>query len=220
MHLAAVAAVTPLDCGLTPTGRPKKGRLNARTLAAYALAMNAVQERYRQVAAGFDAVVRAVGRDSWHAQSPCEGWNARDVVAHVVEGHRGVIARVRGGQSKPMGAGEDPAKAWEDASSAMGAITADAEALEREIEGPVGRMPAEQVIGRFVTMDLLVHTWDLARAVGADERLDEAAVRHAYEGLKPVDTMIRQPNVFGPKLEPPEGADLQTEFLYFLGRRA
>jgi hypothetical protein len=69
-------------------------------------------------------------------------------------------------------------------------------------------------------MDVLVHTWDLARAVGADERLDEGSVRHAYEVLKPMDAVIRQPNVFGPKLESPPGADLQTEFLYFLGRRA
>jgi hypothetical protein len=69
-------------------------------------------------------------------------------------------------------------------------------------------------------MDLLVHTWDLARAVRADERLDEDSVSRAYEALKPMDAMIRQPNVFGPKLEPPLGADLQTEFLYFLGSRA
>lgn len=61
---------------------------------------------------------------------------------------------------------------------------------------------------------------DVARTVGANERLDEDSVRHAYEALKPMDAMIRQPNVFGPKLEPPPGADLQTEFLYFLGRRA
>jgi hypothetical protein len=69
-------------------------------------------------------------------------------------------------------------------------------------------------------MDLLVHTWDLARAVGADEHLDEDSVRDAYETLKPMDAMIRQPKVFGPKLEPPLDADQQREFLYFLGRRA
>ena len=52
-------------------------------------------------------------------------------------------------------------------------------------------------------MDALVHTWYLACTVGADERLDEDSVRQAYEVLKPMDAMIRQPNVFGPKLEPP-----------------
>lgn len=56
-----------------------------------------------------------------------------------------------------------------------------------------------------MTMDLLVHTWDLARAMGADERLDEEIVREAFEALKPMDAMIRQPNVCGPRLEAAPG---------------
>ena len=182
--------------------------------------MTDVQNRYRQVSSGFTAAVSAVTPDKWEAQSPCEQWRARDVVAHVVQGHRGVIAGVKGGESKPLGADEDPRQAWEEASRAIDEITADPEVLAQEIDGPVGKMPAGEIIGRFMTMDVLVHTWDLARAVGADDRLDEASVRNAYEALKPMDAMIRQPNVFGPKLEPPPGADVQTEFLYFLGRRA
>jgi uncharacterized protein (TIGR03086 family) len=182
--------------------------------------MTEVHDSYRVVSNGFDAAVRAVTPDKWETQSPCEQWRARDVVAHVVEGHRGVIAGVRGGGPEPMDADEDPRQAWEKASRAMAEITADADALAKEIDGPTGKMPAGQIIGQFVTMDLLVHTWDLARTVGADERLDEESVGRAYEALKPMDAMIRQPNVFGPKLEPPPGTDLQTEFLYFLGRRA
>lgn len=182
--------------------------------------MTDVQDRYRPVSNGFDATVRAVTPDRWEAQSPCEQWRARDVVAHVVANHRGVIAEVRGGESKPLGADEDPVEAWEEASRTIDEITADPEVLAKEINGPRGRMPAEQIIDQFVTMDMLVHTWDLARAVGADEHLDEGSVRRAYEAVKPMDAMIRQPYVFGPKLDPPPGANLQTEFLYFLGRRA
>jgi uncharacterized protein (TIGR03086 family) len=182
--------------------------------------MTEVQDVYRRVSKGFDAAVRAATPDKWGAQSPCELWQARDVVAHVVAGHRGVIAGVRGGESVPLAATEDPVRAWEEASRALGAITADPQALAKEIDGPLGKMPASQVIGQFVAMDMLVHTWDLARAVGADERLDEDFVRRSYEILKPMDAMIRQPGRFGPKLEPPPNADLQTEFLYFLGRRA
>ncbi len=179
-----------------------------------------IQDRYRLVSGGFDAAVRTVSPDQWGTQSPCEQWTARDVVAHVVEGHRGVIAGVRGGKSEPLGVDEDPKQAWEDASGAIGEITGDPEALAKEMDGPTGKMPAGQIIGQFVTMDVLVHTWDLARTVGADEHLDEDSVRRAYETLKPLDAMIRQPKVFGPKLEPPKGADVQAEFLYFLGRRA
>jgi uncharacterized protein (TIGR03086 family) len=138
----------------------------------------------------------------------------------VVENHRGVIASVRGGESKPLGADEDPRQAWEDASREVSEITGDPEEAATEMDGPTGKMPAGQIIGQFVTMDVLVHTWDLARTIGADERLDEGCVSQAYEALKPMDAMIRQPSVFGPKLEPPEGADVQTELLCFLGRQA
>jgi uncharacterized protein (TIGR03086 family) len=182
--------------------------------------MTPVQDSYRLVSSGFDAAVVAVSPDEWEAQSPCEQWTARDVVAHIVEGHRSVIAGVRGEEAEPLGADEDPRLAWEKASQAINVITGDPEAVAKEVDGPTGKMPAGEIIGRFVTMDLLVHTWDLARTIGADERLDEDSVRRAYETLKPMDAMIRQPNFFGPKLDPPDGADLQTEFLYFLGRRA
>jgi uncharacterized protein (TIGR03086 family) len=182
--------------------------------------MSDVLDRYRRVAKGFDAAVSAATPETWEAQSPCEQWTARDVVTHVVTGHRGVIAAVSGRQPEPLGADEDPREAWGHAMQAIERIAGDPETLAREIDGPLGTMPAGRIIGRFVTMDLLVHTWDLARAVGADERLDEEAVRRAYEVVQPMDAMIRQPNVFGPRLDPPAGADLQTEFLYFLGRRA
>lgn len=182
--------------------------------------MTDVQETYRKVSSGFDAAVSAVDPGQWDTQSPCEKWKARDIVAHVVEGHRGVIAGVRGGESTPLGSGEDPKKAWEEASRTIDEIAGDPEATGKEIDGPTGKMPAGEIINRFVTMDVLVHTWDLARTVGADEHLDEGSVRRAYEALKPMDAMIRMPNVFGDKIEPPPGADLQTEFLYFLGRRA
>lgn len=177
-----------------------------------------VQDRYRTVANGFDAAVRAADPDEWDAQSPCDEWKARDVVAHVVTGHRGVISNVRSGQWTPVAPDDDPKQAWEEVSREMSRITADPDLMAREIEGPAGKMAADQLISRLVAMDLLVHTWDLARAVGADDRLDEDTVRDAYETLKPMDAMMRRPGVFGPKLEPPAGADLQAEFLCFLGR--
>jgi uncharacterized protein (TIGR03086 family) len=80
-------------------------------------------------------------------------------------------------------------------------------------------MPFEQVIARFICTDVLVHTWDLARAAGLDEKLNQDAVAHAFEGMKPMDANIRVPGFFGPKVEPPPGADLQTQFLSFLGRK-
>ena len=183
-------------------------------------AMSEAQERYQRTAAGFDARVQAAPAASWNDQSPCTEWKARDVVAHVVDNHRRLIAELAGREPKPMTADEDPKGAWKTVYTAMGKLTEDPEAMARSVHGPMGEMPLGQLVPQFVCMDMLVHTWDLARAVGGDERLDQEFVREAYETVKPMDAMIRQPNVFGPKLDPPPGADLQTEFLYFLGRRA
>jgi uncharacterized protein (TIGR03086 family) len=141
--------------------------------ATYARSMTQVQDNYRVVSAGFDAAVESVAPDQWGTQSPCEEWTARDIVAHIVEGHRSVLAGLRGEEPEGFGIDEDPTQAWEEVSQAVAAITHDPDVVTKEIDGPVGKMAVGEVIDRFVTMDLLVHTWDLARTVGADEHLDE-----------------------------------------------
>jgi len=182
--------------------------------------MSDTAQRYRLIGGGFDATVDATPADGWDAPSPCSEWTARQVVGHVVGNHRWLIATVRGGEPQPMGDDEDPAEAWRAAYAAIVDLTEDPAAMGELVDGPAGKMPFEQMLDSFVCMDVLVHTWDLARAVGTDEHLDEASVAQAYATLQPMDEQIRRPGFFGPKLEPPAGADLQTEFLYFVGRRA
>jgi hypothetical protein len=65
---------------------------------------------------------------------------------------------------------------------------------------------------------VLIHSWDIARATGGDERLDPELVEDVCERFKLLDDLPRQPWGFGPKITPPEGADIQTQFLRFVGR--
>ncbi|MEY4231005.1 MAG: hypothetical protein RLZZ362_1854 [Actinomycetota bacterium] len=176
-----------------------------------------IVDRTTSLLQGFDARVQAAPADSWANPAPCEGWTARDVVTHVGNNLLGLGAALAGSEPRQISADEDIVAAWDEArdSFTAGLTTGD---LTANVTGPFGPMPAGQLIGRFVATDLLVHTWDLARAVGGDETLPADIVAAAYSGLKPMDAMIRQPGVFGPKTEAPEGADLQTEFLCFLGR--
>ncbi len=119
-----------------------------------------------------------------------------------------------------MGADDDPERAWSEAHERMSSLSKDPGLLSKPVNGPGGPIPLEEALGSLVSMDTHIHTWDLARAVGGDDRLDPDVVRFAWEMLQPMDTMIRQPGVFGPKLDPPVGADEQARLLYFLGRRA
>ncbi len=177
-----------------------------------------VIDRATNLLAAFDARVQAASADSWGNPAPCEGWTARDVVAHVGNNILRLGNGLQGKEAREIGADEDIAVAWSEARDAFtaGITTGD---LSTPMPGPFGPMPAEQLIGRLICTDILVHTWDLARAVGGDEGLDQSACESAYSGLKPMDAMIRQPGVFGPKVEAPAGADIQTEFLSFLGRQ-
>jgi uncharacterized protein (TIGR03086 family) len=182
--------------------------------------MAEVADRYAAVAADFTARVRGVG-GHWSAPSPCEGWTARDVVAHVISSHRAALAEVEdpGSEEGPVGNHGDITAAWHSASEALNAALADPSKASRVIANPLGDMPFEALVGRLLCADTVIHTWDLARATGQDERLDAAAVEAAFDLLLPLDGQVRQPGLFGPEIEPPPGADRQTELLCFLGRR-
>lgn len=178
---------------------------------------NDVIDRITKLVHDFDARVQAASADSWGNQSPCAEWKARDVVVHVGNSLLGLGAGLAGREGRQIGPDEDITAAWNEARDTfLGAL--DGADLSTTLPGPFGPMPAEQLIGRLISTDVLVHTWDLARAVGGDEHLDAEAVAGAYSGLKPMDAMIRQPGVFGAKVEAATDADLQTEFLSFLGR--
>lgn len=159
--------------------------------------------------------------DAWDNQSPCEDWKARDVVKHVVDTQRRLVWRINGseGEPEPLPAGIDPKQAWNESYAATKEALQQPGALEKTVPGPMGDMPIEFAVGRIYASDVLIHTWDLARAVGGDEALDADAVSQAYKGLQPMDAMIRQNGVFGPKVEAPDGADEQTQFLCFVGRK-
>lgn len=179
---------------------------------------NEVIDRVTGLVQAFDSRVKAAPADSWGNAAPCDGWTARDVVVHVANNLNRLGNGLQGKEASEIGADDDIVAGWDAARDTFfaGVATGD---LSTQLPGPFGPMPAEQLIGRLVSTDVLVHTWDLARAVGGDEQLDADAVAGAYSGLKPMDAMIRMPGVFGPKIEAAEGDDAQTEFLKFLGRQ-
>jgi uncharacterized protein (TIGR03086 family) len=179
--------------------------------------MSEATDRITSMIEGFDARVQATPADAWDNQSPCEEWKARNVVEHVSNNLLRVAGALGAGDLPPVGADEDPPAAWARARDAvLGQL--DSADLSGEVQSPFGPMPAEQFLGRVIATDVLVHTWDLAKAVGGDEALPTDAVEGAYSGLKPLDEVIRRPGVFGPKVDVPADADVQTQFLAFLGR--
>ncbi len=172
-------------------------------------------ERVTRLVNDFDRRVQAAPPDAWGNPAPCDDWTARDVVAHVLSSMNRMLAQ--GGEPATIADDADIVAEWNATKPAFLDMLGQAD-LTATAPGPFGPMPLEQLLGRLMANDVLVHTWDLARAVGGDEQLGADDVQHAFDGLQPMDAMIRQPGFFGPKVESAPGADTQTQFLNFLGR--
>lgn len=177
-------------------------------------------ERFRRVAGRFTDRAREVPPDAWDNPAPCEGWVARDVVGHMVEWMPGLLRR--GGVDVPAGPAvdDDPVGAWTHMAASLQALLDDPEAAAQEIDaGPPGRLTVEATIDMLMLGDVLVHTWDLARATGLDESLDPEIVSEMLAGMQPMDEMLRQSGHFGPRVDVPDDADELTRLIAFTGRR-
>lgn len=179
-----------------------------------------IAERFDRLAGAFAAKIDAVPSDRLDAPSPCEGWSALDVVRHVAE-TPAVFYGFIGKEADPIPPVEDdPAAAFAAMRRQMQATLDDAELAITEFDGFFGRTTFEQAADRFVNTDLVVHGWDLARAAGLDDRMDLADVERIDRVTAQFGDAARAPGVFGPALEAPPDADLQTKVLAFVGRRA
>ena len=169
----------------------------------------------------------AIGPDQWGQASTCAGWTVRDLVGHVLGGNAMAVALLDGASADEAMAYlaglpvEDDAVAQFAANAAaqLDAFRSDG-AAERVCHHPMGDMPGAQVAG-FRIGDLTLHTWDLARSIGADESLPPDLVERVWADLSPMAEMISSIGLFGegPSGTVADGAPLQQRLLDLAGRR-
>ena len=63
-----------------------------------------------------------------------------------------------------------------------------------------------------------MHTWDLARATGQDDRLDPDFCAELLAGMEGIEEVLRASGQYGPAVPVPDDADVQTRMLGFIGR--
>jgi uncharacterized protein (TIGR03086 family) len=175
-------------------------------------------ERHRLIAAGFTGRVR--GTADWSVPAPVDGWVARDVVRHLVEWFPGFLSS---GADVRLPAGpsvdDDPVSAWQVHADGVQAVLDDPASTAREFSNVhTGTMPLAVAVDRFYTSDVFMHTWDLARATGQDEVLDRGFCAVLLAGMEPIEELIRSSGQYGPRVDVPADADVQTRMLGFIGR--
>lgn len=180
--------------------------------------MTDLSERYSAIVDGFTTRARALSPDHWPARTPCSEWTVRDLLVHVITVQRRMVAGLDGTEAAEVNPNGDLVALWRSESGKVVDALGDESKLSKNVQGPAGEMPFGQIADLLLCTDTLVHTWDLSRATGQDERIDGDAAARALANLEPFDESMRGPNAFGPKVTPAPGADTQTRLLNFLGR--
>jgi uncharacterized protein (TIGR03086 family) len=183
-------------------------------------------ELHRRAVEEFGARVHAVADDQWELPTPCSDWNVRQLVNHLVYENRWTVPLMAGAIIAEVGdrfegdlLGDSPKAAWDEAAKEAVRSMQEEGALERIVQLSAGPTPGREYAMQLFA-DHLVHGWDLARAIGADERLDPELVDACATWFASMEDHYRSIGAIGLRPDLPAGADAQTRLLAAFGRTA
>lgn len=174
-----------------------------------------IARRHHERAARFGTVVDGV--PDWDAPTPVAQWRARDVVTHLTTWFPAFLAV--GGVELPAGDPADPVGSWARQATLVQELLDDPERAGAPFEHP--RVPPQslaETVDGFYSADVFMHTWDLARASGADDALDEATCEQLLTGMESMADLIRASGEFGVQQPVEADAPVQDRLIAFIGR--
>jgi uncharacterized protein (TIGR03086 family) len=177
---------------------------------------------YRRTVEGWTARVEAVGPDQWASPTPCEDWDVRTLVNHVVGEDAWTEPLMRGSTIEDVGdrfdgdlLGDDP----QATARGLAAEATDAVAATLPTDGKVHLSYGDEDMAEYVSQlaaDHLIHGWDLAAATGGAVDLDEELVAGVAAWFAEREEMYRSAGAIGPRVE--GHGDAQSDLLAQFGR--
>ncbi|MFI9723258.1 TIGR03086 family metal-binding protein [Streptomyces sp. NPDC052396] len=180
--------------------------------------------RHQEALDLFSDRVHAIRPEQWEAETPCAEWTVRDLVNHLTVEQLWVPPLLEGSSIGELDdslrgdhLGKHPAAAWGKAAGAAHAAFAASGALGRTVQLSYGPTGAEAYCSQM-TADAIVHSWDLSRAIGAEERPPKALTDFAVLEFGPYAGDLSESGVFGEPVPAPPDADAWEDLLARLGR--
>jgi len=157
----------------------------------------------------------------WSAPTPDTDWTVRDLVAHVVEEQQWVPHLLAGRSIAQARASIDHLRddlAGEWALHSLAATSAwRSTAADARVQLSSDTVTADDYLREQVA-DVTIHSWDLARAIGADESLDEELVRAVWTVFEPQKDALEASGLFASPVPVDDDAPLQSRLLAITGR--
>lgn len=159
------------------------------------------------------ALARSVRPDQHQLSTPCTEWNVEVLLEHMAGGPAYLLTA--------LGLDPGPAAAWPSDQVVAACVEALREpgALERRCPSPAGFEWSVMEATAGTAMDQLIHSWDLAVALGVDPTLDPEVTEAIVAMFLPQMPEIgRQAGLVGPEVVVPESAPAQDRLLGAMGR--
>lgn len=161
----------------------------------------------------------------WDASTPCEDWDVRGLVNHIVAGNFWVGELARGRTIDDVGdrldgdvLDDDPVAAYDSSAKVSSDAFHAPGALEAPCAVSYGPVPGSVYLGhRFI--DVLVHGWDLAVATGQPSDLDDDLAQACLDVIAPQMELLSASGMFGESSEAAADAAPGVRLLALLGRQ-
>src|SRR5262245_47450091 len=174
---------------------------------------------------GFAQRLALVRPGQWAAPTPCAGWDVRALVNHVVGANRRYTMLLHGATTDEVEAtravdhlGDDPVTSFAATAAELKAAFAEPGAMTRTAYHRAGGRTGAQLLEMRV-LDIAVHTWDLARAIGVGESLAPDVVAFGLALQDPLDAGREHGACAPPPGKTPANSSAQARLLHLAGRR-
>ncbi|AZZ57325.1 TIGR03086 family protein [Rathayibacter iranicus] len=163
--------------------------------------------------------VRLAAVEDWSAPTPDTEWDTRALVLHVIREQQRAHILLAGGDDSPIRlepVASDLRSEWRRVTDQ---VRDAARAVDPAAVLQLGRdaVSALEMVQEQVA-DVTVHTWDLARATGSDERLEDELVAAVWELFAPQEETLRASGLYAAPVLVDETAPLQSRLLAITGR--
>ena len=182
--------------------------------------MSETMDNFKRALDLFDSVVANVPADAWANATPCDEWNATELVRHQCGVLDALAATARTGEvNRPQMADEtdDPAARWVETRDGLAAAL---EGVDLSVEDQYwfGPMSFEDFVG-MVQWDPLTHAWDLGQSAGMTVELPEDLCEASLARVKSLGDIPRKWKLIAEEVSAPDGATPQQRFLAYIGRQ-
>jgi uncharacterized protein (TIGR03086 family) len=151
--------------------------------------------------------------DQLDAATPCDDWDVRTLLNHMLDTQRYFLASARGEEAALPN--REPPQTLSDHPDV------DFDSMRRDVLDVFGDPEVQEKTGPALGIafsDQLLHGWDVARATNQDTTMPEGLAQAAYDTIHGRFTDEQRKGVFKLEVEVGDGASVQDRLLAYTGR--